>query len=764
MHAAGADDEHAARSDTPSDNIDTGGDRAAGSVEIVDAPSGGSDGHKSESSDGMGADIGEEVENPGLDNFSDSDSDNQPGGAGAGAGAILPGYGGNGDDDGTGESDDDMDDLDDDEDIDDFDEDEAGWWGNGPLGMFAGGEDVWDDDEEEDMWLHDDEFLGDFDDDDFSDASTVEPDDEAEACDRAVEATLDRHLLHPPTPYALPSSSFHFQSADALAVASDPHCPGSTLVATMDTDGVLLFRMPSVGSMTQVGGPPQSMKFLGGVESPSQSAYSMEISPSGRYLLAGGEEGSLEMYLIDSRAPQRPPIPAEVTAPLGERQPFFYLPIIPRDTDWVTGSRPRRVAQEVHEMLTAPRNEQVPQHASPKNYPRTINDARFLNVLGFRDTAALTPENAEEVLPPEMPEGAEPTKRVPFGWVPRDLFYAAAVDEQVVGLEEQFIKFANMVGGPDKIDWQMEDEMGDAEMEGAIDTQGTEAVVQPAAPLPQRGALCLGGMLVLGYPDHDTAVQNTTNEDGMVNGVRFGVVAGKERVLAAEQSGKVYVFEVPSADTPIEEVASSMMCEGLGAPSSHWRMQPVVAFSAADNPFGAALTRRATVLSTATIGPFGVPLNMAAASPDGNWIAVVGDHKKVHLLDQKNGFADRELPFEPARFDYDFLDTDIEVGAQYCTWNSSSSLLAVTSDALHAVFVFSVPSGQLVMRVEGFIRSVLPVTFAPWSDNVLIFAEESKMLHVRVVDLDGGVVNYNAREGKRKKRKNHMEKHFIFIN
>lgn len=40
-------------------------------------------------------------------------------------------------------------------------------------------------------------------------------------------------------------------------------------------------------------------------------------------------------------------------------------------------------------------------------------------------------------------------------------------------------------------------------------------------------------------------------------------------------------------------------------------------------------------------------------------------------------------------------------------WNRSSTLLAVSSDALHAVFVFEPASGRLVMRVEGHRRPCL---------------------------------------------------------
>ena len=245
------------------------------------------------------------------------------------------------------------------------------------------------------------------------------------------------------------------------------------------------------------------------------------------------------------------------------------------------------------------------------------------------------------------------------------------------------------------------------------------------------------------------------NPDGMVNGIRFGLVGGKERILAADQSGRVYIFEIPPADCAVDDIVGAMMCselvgEGESPLSDKFKKMPVVVFPAKSTPLGTNIQRRARILNTVALGPFGVPLNLAAASPDGKWIALVGDQQKVILIDQSHGFTSRELSFEPARFDYDFLDPEVDIGSQYCAWNASSSLLAVTSDALHAVFVFAIPSGQLLMRVEGFVRTIMPVVFAPWNDRVVIFAEETKMVHVRVVEPEGGTVNFNAREGTKK--------------
>jgi hypothetical protein len=49
----------------------------------------------------------------------------------------------------------------------------------------------------------------------------------------------------------------------------------------------------------------------------------------------------------------------------------------------------------------------------------------------------------------------------------------------------------------------------------------------------------------------------------------------------------------------------------------------------------------------------------------------------------------------------------VRAGAQYAAWNASSTLLAVTSDALHAAFVFEPEGGALLLRVEGHGRPCL---------------------------------------------------------
>jgi len=61
----------------------------------------------------------------------------------------------------------------------------------------------------------------------------------------------------------------------------------------------------------------------------------------------------------------------------------------------------------------------------------------------------------------------------------------------------------------------------------------------------------------------------------MVNGVRFGLVGGRSRLVAAEQSGYVYVLESPPRGCPPDALADALVCTGLGEPSERWGMRPV---------------------------------------------------------------------------------------------------------------------------------------------------------------------------------------------
>jgi WD40 repeat protein len=85
-------------------------------------------------------------------------------------------------------------------------------------------------------------------------------------------------------------------------------------------------------------------------------------------------------------------------------------------------------------------------------------------------------------------------------------------------------------------------------------------------------------------------------------------------------------------------------------------------------------------------------------------------------------------------------------GAQYCAWNRASTLLAVSSDALRAIFVFDPRTKARVFRAENHPRPCLALAWAPWADSVLVYCEESKAVHIR--DVKAGPEDVDANQGE----------------
>ena len=69
-------------------------------------------------------------------------------------------------------------------------------------------------------------------------------------------------------------------------------------------------------------------------------------------------------------------------------------------------------------------------------------------------------------------------------------------------------------------------------------------------------------------------------------------------------------------------------------------------------------------------------------------------------------------------------------GGQYCAWSPASDLLAMSSDAFHAVLIWSVPSFQQVMSIEGTMEPALSITFSPCEPALLVFCERSGRLYI----------------------------------
>ena len=86
-------------------------------------------------------------------------------------------------------------------------------------------------------------------------------------------------------------------------------------------------------------------------------------------------------------------------------------------------------------------------------------------------------------------------------------------------------------------------------------------------------------------------------------------------------------------------------------------------------------------------------------------------------------------------------DVVVDVGSQYCAWSPDSSLLAATSDALRAAFVWHVPRGQPLFRVEACGRAALAAAFAPFGfPATFAFAEAARRAFV--ADLRCGAAGF----------------------
>lgn len=230
----------------------------------------------------------------------------------------------------------------------------------------------------------------------------------------------------------------------------------------------------------------------------------------------------------------------------------------------------------------------------------------------------------------------------------------------------------------------------------------------------------------------------------MVNGVRFGTVGGTERIVAAVQDRYVYFLGAPprlagTRGGPVPGgggVAAALSVPTLAPPGRAVpppaRTRKLDAHVATADGGDAVLDGRTR---TAAAGPLPAPANLALPSPDGGAVAVVGDWDGVLVLraSDPNPYSVRDalaLSFgvaSPRRLPGGRAGAPrVDVGSQYCAWSPDSSLLAATSDALRAAFVWHVERGTPLLRVEACARPALAAAFAPSLPATLAFAEAAR--------------------------------------
>ncbi len=246
----------------------------------------------------------------------------------------------------------------------------------------------------------------------------------------------------------------------------------------------------------------------------------------------------------------------------------------------------------------------------------------------------------------------------------------------------------------------------------------------------------------------------------MANAVRFGRLGGKERLLVTNQNGSIYVFEVPRREeveecldegrdasplfmcTSFYDLPASLGQEGadrLAKLSKKVSVAPVETWvEGLRNLQSFELSRSLGAIArqqyaTNVIGSFPIALNCAVPSPDGKWIAVVGDSPVVFICPADKVIEGRPVGLQddpvslPERFIRLKLPATEEVRrpfSQYCNWNASSTLVAASSDNGRYVCVWQTSNWTLVKMFDSSPRPCLPLAFADNLDSVLLWAED----------------------------------------
>ncbi|CAI5503391.1 unnamed protein product [Closterium sp. Naga37s-1] len=167
---------------------------------------------------------------------------------------------------------------------------------------------------------------------------------------------------------------------------------------------------------------------------------------------------------------------------------------------------------------------------------------------------------------------------------------------------------------------------------------------------------------------------------GAAEGSEGRAASAKAAAVASAAAAAAVPAHYPAGSVPLNVKLNLRDLTTVDMPTS----APVTIRSA---PAGGLVRTSARLVNA--IGPFPMPLNFALVSPNGEWIAVVGDLAAVCVLDRACGFrvsgmASRRIPVASRS------TRGAAHGCQYLAWNPSSSLLAVSSDSLQAVYVWGV--------------------------------------------------------------------------
>ena len=261
----------------------------------------------------------------------------------------------------------------------------------------------------------------------------------------------------------------------------------------------------------------------------------------------------------------------------------------------------------------------------------------------------------------------------------------------------------------------------------------------------------------------------------MTNSVRFGMLKGKERLVATNQNGMIYIFNIPKREDvercreEKREASELFGCTDfynehmdsmkdplaltqniLVAPVSTW-------IEGLENCGSLDLARSLTYIanlqqsvSTNIIGPFPIAVNCGVPSPDGKWIAVVGDSSTVLIcpvllmcpVDKIDSEAESDEGPNLSQLIRLKLPTkghtDVRKPfSQYCTWNASSTLIAASSDNGRYVCIWKSSDWKLLKVFDKCSRPCLPLQFVDGLDSILLWAEDvSSLVNVGNVNIE----------------------------
>ena len=141
-----------------------------------------------------------------------------------------------------------------------------------------------------------------------------------------------------------------------------------------------------------------------------------------------------------------------------------------------------------------------------------------------------------------------------------------------------------------------------------------------------------------------------------------------------------------------------------------------------------------------TVDSYRTAINCCASSPDGRFLAAVGDREEVYLRGGAQGWmgagsASRTLTLSDVP-----REVHRPAGCQYVGWSDDSSRLAASSDTLNAVAVWALPPSDEppvpLARLADFDLPLLSLVFLSGS-HTLVFAEKEGCLYAVDVDAAG---------------------------